>query len=87
MGQLNCGEEGDRAVVMALPGTYHKLYAVIKSSVSCCFNDHGLSTEESKDIPITPPRAQLAKYLAELGSIFPKGSLGSIVAIFLVRRC
>lgn len=36
------------------------------------------------DIPTTPPRAQLPKYWAELGSIFPKGSFlsgaGAIIA-------
>ena len=31
---------------------------------------------------MTPPRAQLTKYLAELGSIFPKGSLRSCWAMF-----
>lgn len=31
--------------------------------------------------PMIPPRVQLAKYLAELGSILPKGYLGFCVAI------
>ena len=39
--------------------------------------------------PMIPPSVQLAKYLAELGSILPKGYLGFCVAIlraYLVRE-
>jgi hypothetical protein len=36
---------------------------------------------EGLDLPIIPPAPQLRKYLRELGSIFPKGSLRSWVAM------
>jgi hypothetical protein len=81
------GREGDQesSGYGELVGTYHKLYIVVKYLVSYCYNNHSFNKEETEDIPIIPPRAQLTKYLPELGSIFPKGSLRSCKAIFLVR--
>lgn len=69
------------AIETELRGTYHKLYTTVSIQISYCHNDHHLSKAEIEDIPIMPPRAQLRKYLPELGSIFPKGSLRSCRAM------
>lgn len=55
--------------------TYHKLNNI----VSACLVIWG-----SLDIPMIPPKPQLRKYLSELGSIFPRGSLRSCVAMVYV---
>jgi hypothetical protein len=90
LGQLDCGErergrEAESSGYGELVGTYHTLYTIVEYLVSYCCNNHSFNKEETEDIPIIPPRAQLTKYLPELGSIFPKGSLRSCKAIFLVR--